>query len=91
MEMIQLKVPEWDEYKGLLHGFMGRRGGKSVGRYAGLNVSYRVGDDAKLSVKTLKHDPASASRRQELYRRRVPATISRSERHNLQEAGEAAA
>ena len=24
---------------------MGRRGGKSVGRYAGLNVSYRVGDD----------------------------------------------
>ncbi|HWH80256.1 MAG TPA: peptidoglycan editing factor PgeF, partial [Candidatus Binatus sp.] len=31
-----------------LHGFMGRRGGKSVGRYAGLNVSYRVGDDNKI-------------------------------------------
>jgi YfiH family protein len=48
MEMIQSKVPQWDEYEGLLHGFMGRRGGKSVGRYAGLNVSYRVGDDAKV-------------------------------------------
>jgi YfiH family protein len=27
---------------------MGRRGGKSVGPYAGLNVSYRVGDDPKV-------------------------------------------
>jgi YfiH family protein len=27
---------------------MGRRGGKSVGPYAGLNVSYRVGDDSKV-------------------------------------------
>lgn len=26
---------------------MGRKGGKSAGRYAGLNVSYRVGDDFK--------------------------------------------
>jgi hypothetical protein len=26
----------------------GARGGKSVGPYAGLNVSYRVGDDAKV-------------------------------------------
>ena len=42
-----LKVPQWQKYPGLLHGFMGRRGGKSVGPYAGLNVSYRVGDDAK--------------------------------------------
>jgi YfiH family protein len=29
----------------LLHGFLGRRGGKSAGRYAGLNLSFRVGDD----------------------------------------------
>jgi len=48
MEMTQFKVPQWDEYKGLVHGFMGRRGGKSVGPYAGLNVSYRVGDDPKV-------------------------------------------
>jgi hypothetical protein len=27
---------------------MGRRGGKSVGAYAGLNTSYRVGDDPKV-------------------------------------------
>ena len=45
MELNHLTVPQWQKYAGLLHGFMGRRGGKSVGRYAGLNVSYRVGDD----------------------------------------------
>src|SRR5262245_4388326 len=48
MEMTCLKVPQWEKYDGLLHGFMGRRGGKSVGKYAGLNTSYRVGDDPKI-------------------------------------------
>ena len=48
MELTHLTVPQWQKYDGLLHGFMGRRGGKSVGRYAGLNVSYRVGDDNKV-------------------------------------------
>ena len=48
MELTHLTVPQWQKYDGLLHGFMGRRGGKSVGRYAGLNVSYRVGDDTKV-------------------------------------------
>ena len=48
MEITWLKVPQWERYEGLLHGFMGRRGGKSVGAYAGLNVSYRIGDDAKV-------------------------------------------
>ena len=48
MELTHLTVPQWHKYDGLLHGFMGRRGGKSVGRYAGLNVSYRVGDDNKV-------------------------------------------
>ena len=47
MDMNLLKIPQWDKYPGLLHGFMGRRGGKSVGPYASLKVSYRVGDDAK--------------------------------------------
>jgi YfiH family protein len=45
MEITQLRVPQWQKHKGLLHGFIGRRGGKSVGPYAELNVSYRVGDD----------------------------------------------
>jgi YfiH family protein len=45
MEITQLQVSHWQNYPGLLHGFMGRRGGKSAGVYAGLNVSYRVGDD----------------------------------------------
>ena len=48
MELTWLKVPGWERYDGLLHGFMGRRGGKSIGPYAGLNVSYRVGDDNKI-------------------------------------------
>jgi YfiH family protein len=48
MEFIWLKVPQWEKYESLLHGFMGRRGGKSDGPYAGLNVSYRVGDDPKI-------------------------------------------
>jgi YfiH family protein len=48
MEMSQLKVPSWERHVGLLHGFMGRRGGQSIGPYAGLNVSYRVGDDSKV-------------------------------------------
>lgn len=46
--MMHLKVPQWQKYEGLLHGFMGRRGGKSSVAYASLNVSYRVGDDPKV-------------------------------------------
>jgi YfiH family protein len=48
MEITRLEVPQWKKYPALLHGFMGRRGGKSVGAYAGLNTSYRVGDDPKV-------------------------------------------
>lgn len=48
MEVTCLKVPRWEGYEGLLHGFMGRRGGKSSGPFAGLNVSYRVGDNPKI-------------------------------------------
>jgi len=48
MDITHLAVPQWGKYHGLLHGFMGRRGGKSVGVYAGLNTSYRVGDDPKV-------------------------------------------
>ena len=48
MEINHLKVPQWEKYEGLLHGFIGRRGGESVGPYAELNVSYRVGDDPKV-------------------------------------------
>lgn len=45
MDLIWLKVPEWEKRQGLLHGFLGRRGGKSAGPFAGLNLSLRVGDD----------------------------------------------
>src|SRR5881398_600298 len=48
MKLNWLRVEQWNRYPGLLHGFLGRQGGKSVGPYAELNVSYRVGDDNKI-------------------------------------------
>ena len=48
MDIYLLKVPQWEKYEGLLHGFIGRRGGKSIGPYAELNMSYRVSDDPKV-------------------------------------------
>ncbi len=39
------RVPEWQSIPGLAHGFLGRRGGVSVGAYASLNLSLRLGDD----------------------------------------------
>ena len=48
MDIMHIRVPRWENYKGLLHGFMGRRGGRSGEPYSGLNVSYRVGDDPKV-------------------------------------------
>ncbi len=48
MDISCLTVPQWAKHVGLLHGFGGRRGGKSVGAYESLNASYRVGDDPKI-------------------------------------------
>lgn len=48
MDILPLKVPQWERRDGLLHGFLGRRGGKSAGAYAGLNLSFRVGDDPEI-------------------------------------------
>jgi hypothetical protein len=58
VELTWLKIDEWQRHEGLLHGFMGRRGGRSVGPFAGLNVSYRVGDDNEVvsqNVCDVKH------------------------------------
>ena len=48
MDLTCFKVPHWEKYDGLLHGFIGRGGGNSVGTYASLNMSYRIGDDPKI-------------------------------------------
>jgi hypothetical protein len=48
MDFLSLQVPPWEKRDGLLHGFLGRRGGKSAGAYAGLNLSFRVGDDPEI-------------------------------------------
>ena len=52
MEILHLKVPEWDRFDNLVHGFLGRRGGRSQPPYASLNVSYDNGDD----VQTVKQN-----------------------------------
>lgn len=48
MELVWLKVPEWENQDGLLHGFLGRRGGRSLGSYASLNLAFGVGDDPQI-------------------------------------------
>jgi len=48
MELVWLKVPQWEQRGGFIHGFLGRKGGKSQGRYGSLNLSFRVGDDPQV-------------------------------------------
>ncbi|TAJ90798.1 peptidoglycan editing factor PgeF [bacterium] len=48
MDLLCLKVSHWGKQDGLLHGFLGRRGGKSQGPYASLNISFGVGDDPEV-------------------------------------------
>ena len=47
MDLIRLEAPRWKERDDLLHGFFGRRGGESTGPFAGLNISFNVGDDPR--------------------------------------------
>ena len=42
-----LRIESWEQIRGLLHGFFGRRGGVSDGPRATLNVLWRVGDDPR--------------------------------------------
>jgi YfiH family protein len=48
MDLVCLKVPQWEKKDGLLHGFLGRRGGKSSGPFGSLNLSFGVGDDPQV-------------------------------------------
>lgn len=48
MDLVWHQVPQWKKVEGLLHGFLGRRGGKSTGVYASLNLSFRIGDDPQV-------------------------------------------
>jgi len=45
MDLRWHKIRAWERRGAPLHGFLGRRGGKSAGAFAGLNLSFRVGDD----------------------------------------------
>lgn len=48
MKLTHYQVPAWHSRADLTHAFLGRGGGKSLLPYAGLNLSYRVGDDPTL-------------------------------------------
>jgi len=48
MELVWLKVPNWEKHEEFRHGFLGRRGGRSAGPYASLNLAFGVGDDPQI-------------------------------------------
>jgi polyphenol oxidase len=48
MQLTHYQVPAWHSHADLIHGFLGRGGGRSRHPYAGLNLSHRVGDDASV-------------------------------------------
>lgn len=52
MNILRLQVSQWYRFEGLIHGFLGRRGGRSQPPYAALNVSYDNGDD----IQTVKQN-----------------------------------
>lgn len=45
MSLPVLSVPGWDVIPGLVHGFLGRRGGVGTGAYGALNLGRRTDDD----------------------------------------------
>ena len=47
MDILRLVVQQWDRFDGLVHGFLGRGGGRSQPPYASLNLSYENGDDTQ--------------------------------------------
>jgi YfiH family protein len=47
MDILRLVVQQWDRFDGLVHGFLGRVGGRSRPPYASLNLSYDNGDDTQ--------------------------------------------
>jgi len=67
MELVWLRVPQWEQREGFIHGFLGRKGGKSLGAYASLNLSVRVGDD----IQTVKDNLCDLKTAVGLHDRRV--------------------
>lgn len=92
MELTWLKAEPWSRYKGLVHGFLGRRGGRSVGPYAGLNLSFRVGDDPQV----VKDNICDMKKAVGVHERRIITMkqvhgdhIAEVKDRNMKEAGEA--
>lgn len=92
MDLIWRKVPQWERREGFIHGFLGRRGGKSQGVYGSLNLSFRVGDDPQM----VKDNLCDAKKAVGLHDLRVVTMRQMHGDHivdvkdkNLKEAGEA--
>ncbi len=47
VDIVWLTTPGWESFPGLVHGFLGRQGGRSRPPYASLNLAYDVGDDVE--------------------------------------------
>jgi hypothetical protein len=47
MKMLRLEVPQWEQYDGLVHGFLGRVGGQDRPSNAAFRLSSDNGDDAE--------------------------------------------
>ena len=47
MDIVRLVVHQWDRFDGLVHGFLGRVGGRSQPPFASLNLSFENGDDTQ--------------------------------------------
>ncbi|HVN86997.1 MAG TPA: peptidoglycan editing factor PgeF [Candidatus Binatia bacterium] len=62
-EIPALSVAGWRDVPGLIHGFLGRRGGVSVGEYASLNLSERVHDDPSAVAENRRRVAASSAAR----------------------------
>ena len=48
MDFLCLKVSFWEGHRKLVHGFLGRHGGKSQGPFSSLNLSFNVGDEPEV-------------------------------------------
>lgn len=92
MDLVWLQVPQWNDRPELLHGFLGRRGGKSFGKYRSLNLSFRVGDDpqaVKDNICDVKRVVGIHDRRVVTLRQVHGDEIVEVKDLNLKEAGEA--
>jgi YfiH family protein len=48
MQIPRLEVPQWAHFDGLVHGFLGRLGGRNQSPDASVNLSHEIGEDVQI-------------------------------------------